>query len=75
MGRAVSLTIAGVVVGQFASWWLTRLLEGNICGVERLESSVLVGVGVAVTLASVLAAYLPARRAMVIDPTVALRQE
>lgn len=75
MGRAVSLTIAGVVVGQFAAWWLTRLLEGNIYGVERLESSVLVGVGVAVTLASVLAAYLPARRAMAIDPTVALRQE
>lgn len=51
------------------------MLEGNIYGVERLESSVLVGVGVAVTLASVLAAYLPARRAMAIDPTVALRQE
>ena len=49
--------------------------EGNIYGVEQLDPAVLAGVAVAVALASLLAAYLPARRAMAVDPNIALRQE
>lgn len=75
VGRAVALVIVGVAIGQLASWWLTRWLEGNIYGVEQLDPAVLAGVAVAVALASLLAAYLPARRAMAVDPNIALRQE
>ena len=74
IGRALGLTVAGIALGLASSWGLTRVLQGQIYGIEGLELSVLVGVAAAAVLASAGAAYLPARRAMSIDPNVALRQ-
>ena len=75
IGRALLLTVAGVSLGQLAAWWLTRALEGQIDGVERLDLPTLAGVAGAAAVAATLAAWLPARSAMAVDLNKALRQE
>ena len=71
VGQAAVLALAGVAVIRMVLCWL----EGNIHGVERLNLLALPGVAAAVALASLLASHLPARRAMAVDPKIALRQD
>ncbi len=75
LGRGVALTEGGVAVGVVGALWLTRFLEGMLFGITPFDGwtyGVVVPLIVAVGL---LATYLPARRAMNIDPIAALREE
>ena len=80
-GRLVSLTasftlvLAGVAVGILASLGLTRLLRTMLYGVGATDVVTYVGVIGLLAVAATLASYLPARRAMKVDPMVALRYE
>jgi ABC-type antimicrobial peptide transport system permease subunit len=69
------LIVAGIAIGLFASYGLTRFLESQIWGVSATDPwtfgavvTLVVGVGLA-------ACYLPARRATRVDPLVTLRYE
>ena len=69
------LLVAGLCIGLFASFWLTRFLASQIWGVSPTDPwtfgavvTLVVGVGLA-------ACYLPARRATRVEPMVALRYE
>jgi ABC-type antimicrobial peptide transport system permease subunit len=67
---AVGLTLG--LVGSFAT---TRLLASELYGVSTLDPLTYIAVAFVMALVTVLACYVPARRAMRVDPLVALRCE
>jgi putative ABC transport system permease protein len=69
------LTIAGVVLGLAAAFALTRLLSGLLFGVAAVDVTTFATISLLLVIVSLLACYLPARRAMRIDPLSALRYE
>lgn len=73
--QGLLLTVLGVVVGLAASLALTRLLSGLLFGVEAFDLSTFTTISLLLIAVSLLACYLPARRAMRIDPLRALRYE
>jgi putative ABC transport system permease protein len=73
--QGLLLTILGVVVGLAAALALTRLLSGLLFGVEAIDVSTFTTISLLLMIVSLLACYLPARRAMRIDPLQALRYE
>ena len=73
--QGMSLTFAGVVLGLAAAFALTRLLSGLLFGVAAVDVATFSSISLLLVLVSLLACYLPARRAMRIDPLSALRYE
>ena len=72
----VALTIAaGLTLGLPATWALTRLIESQLYAIQPHDPASLLAASVAVTAITLLAAFLPARRALRIDPSRALRYE
>jgi putative ABC transport system permease protein len=70
------LTIAlGLAVGLPAAWGCARLLAFLVFGVTAGDAVTFTGIPLALLIAASLAIYVPARRAMRIDPIVALRYE
>jgi putative ABC transport system permease protein len=73
--QGLALTVVGVVLGLAAAFALTRLLSGLLFGVAAVDITTFSSISVLLVLVSLLACYLPARRAMRIDPLSALRYE
>ncbi|MEY2529182.1 MAG: putative transport system permease protein, partial [Verrucomicrobiota bacterium] len=69
------LVLAGVALGILASIGLTRLLSSMLYGVRATDVLTYGGVIGLLVAAATLASYVPARRAMKVDPMVALRYE
>jgi putative ABC transport system permease protein len=55
--------------------WATRFLEGILFGATGADTATLVGTSVTLFAVALVACYVPARRAMRIDPMVALRTD
>jgi predicted permease len=73
--RGLRLVLAGVCVGLLVALAAGRLVAGFLYGIKPYDPlSLAMAVG-AVTVAALLACYLPARRAAKVDPVVALRHE
>jgi len=75
LGQAIKLAGAGVALGLAASLALTALLSDFLYGVEPGDPWTFTGVTLLLMLVAIAASYLPARRAMAVDPAVALRNE
>ncbi len=75
VGRGLLLAAAGVTVGLGCALAVTRLMSGFLYGVGRLDPGVFIGMSALLGLIALLACYAPARRAMKVDPIVALRSE
>ncbi len=71
----LSLAAAGAVVGLVAAAALTRLMKSVLFGVSPLDPLTYTAVPLVLVAATVLASYLPARRAAALDPVQTLRAE
>ena len=75
LGRAAVVTCVGLVVGVLAALGLTRVLTTLLYGVTPTDPSTLAAVAFVLGAVSLLACYVPARRAMRVDAVTALRSE
>jgi putative ABC transport system permease protein len=73
IGRGLALAGIGVVAGIGAALGLTRVMETLLFSVSRTDPMTFIAVPVALVVVAAIACYLPARRAMKVDPVVALR--
>jgi putative ABC transport system permease protein len=73
LGRGMTLAAIGAAAGVGAALWLTRVMETLLFSVSRTDPITFVAVPTALIAVASLACYLPARRAMKVDPVVALR--
>jgi predicted permease len=69
------IVAAGLVTGAVAAVLLTRVLSSMLYGVSATDAATFVIVPLALALVSALATFLPARRAMQVDPLSAIRTE
>ena len=75
LGQGLVLTAAGLAVGLAAAVAASRLLETVLFEVQPIDGQVYVGVAVLLALVTLVAGYLPARRASVLDPARVLKTE
>jgi len=75
IGQGMRLVIVGLVIGAAGALASASLLAKLLFGVKGADPVTFVGVSVVLIVAAILACYLPARRAMRVDPMVALRYE
>jgi predicted permease len=75
VGQGLRLTAAGLVIGTAISLAFTRLLTGLLFGVKPTDPITLGAVALLLAFVALAACYIPARRAMRVDPMVALRYE
>jgi predicted permease len=75
MGGGAGMIGIGAILGLAGAFVVTRLLAPLLIGVTATDYAALVGAVMLLTLAALAACYLPTRRAMRIDPNVALRHD
>jgi putative ABC transport system permease protein len=75
VGHGMRLALIGIAIGVAAAIALTRLMKTLLFGVTATDSGTFIGVSILVILVAVAACYIPARRAMRVDPMVALRHD
>jgi putative ABC transport system permease protein len=73
--QGLRLTLIGVALGLAGAWALTSFLASFLFGVAPRDPATFVLVSLALVAVSILACYIPARRATKVDPMVALRYE
>jgi putative ABC transport system permease protein len=75
VGSGLRLTVAGVLIGVVAAMASTQLLSSLLFAVAPADPATFVGIAVIVAAIALLASYVPARRALSIDPMEALRAD
>jgi len=75
VGEGARMALLGVAAGIAGAFGLTRLMANQLFGVTAHDPLTFAAVAALLTLVALLACYLPARRAVRIDPAIALRGE
>jgi len=73
--QGVKLAIVGVAIGVVGSFFVTPIIKSELVNVSPTDPLSFVGVSLFLTAIAFIASYVPARRAMAVDPLVALRAE
>ena len=73
--QGLGLTVAGVAIGIAGAFGLTRFLRGLLFHISNTDPVIFIGVPLVFILVATLASYIPARRAVQVDPMTALRHE
>jgi ABC-type antimicrobial peptide transport system permease subunit len=75
VGHGIVLALAGVVIGISAAIGVTRLMQSILFDVRSYDPAIYAGVASLIVLVALAACSIPARRAMRVEPVVALREE
>jgi putative ABC transport system permease protein len=75
MGQGAKLALAGIVIGSAAALALTRLMRSLLFEVSPADPLTFAGIAALLVAVALAACYIPARRAMRVDPMTALRYE
>jgi putative ABC transport system permease protein len=75
MKEGAKFCVGGITLGLVGAFVLTRLLASQLYGVSPMDPMTFTAVAIVMALVTMAACYIPARRAMRVDPLVALRYE
>jgi len=73
--QGARLVVLGVAIGIPAAWALTRAMTHRMAGISANDPATYVAVAIGLLSVVLAACWIPARRAMKVDPMVALRYE
>ena len=73
IGEGLTLSLTGLALGLIGAWWLGRAGSSLLSGVTAADPLTFAIVSLLLTAVAIFACYFPARRAMKVDPIVALR--
>jgi putative ABC transport system permease protein len=75
LGQGAKLALLGVAIGFVAAWSLTRLLVSLLFEVNATDPATFISISLLLVSIALLACFFPARRALNVDPTIAMRAE
>ena len=75
IGQGILLVLIGAAIGIAAAIGVTHFMSAMLYGIHADDPFTFAGVAIVLTLVALAACYIPARRAMKVDPMVALRYE
>jgi ABC-type antimicrobial peptide transport system permease subunit len=75
MKEGAKFSLIGISLGLASALGITRLLASELYGISAADPVTFIAAAVLMTVVTLLACYIPTRRAMHIDPLVALRDE
>jgi putative ABC transport system permease protein len=75
LGHGMTLTICGVGIGLLAALIVTQLMVSLLYGVSAIDPVTFAGVAFFLTFVALLACYVPTRRAIEVDPLIAIREQ
>jgi ABC-type antimicrobial peptide transport system permease subunit len=75
MREGAKFSLIGIALGLAAAFAFTRLLSSELYGVSSADPLTYAGVAIVMAMVTLLASYIPTRRAMRVDPLIALRGE
>ena len=75
MGNGIKLTLLGLAIGLVAAWGATRVLASLLFEVQATDPATFLSISLLLLSIALVACFLPARRALSVDPVIALRAE
>ena len=73
--HGLSLVLVGVAIGLACAWSLARILQSQLYETPAVNPAMFVGIALLLLIVAMFACLFPARRAMKVDPMIALRCE